>query len=145
MPATPPPPPGLGRAAATVPASRASVSSESAAAPAPTTSAASPAVASAAPAGAVTVAFAPGSAALPADADAVLKSLLAKRGSAAIAVTGHGDATSSAPDAQATALTLGLQRAQAVASALTAQGVPANAVQVGAQAGGRGATLRLLQ
>ena len=47
--------------------------------------------------------------------------------------------TSSDPDAQAAALSLGLSRAQAVANALVADGVPATAVRVGAEAGGRGA------
>ena len=127
MPAQPPPPPNVPGAAAAVPAA--------------VTLPAPPPL----PAGAVSVDFAPGSAALSSDAGAVLKPLVAKRGAAAIAVTGHGDAAASDPDAQAAALALGLARAKAVASALAAQGVPADAVQVGAQAAGRGATLRLLQ
>ena len=57
-----------------------------------------------------------------------------------IAVTGYGDAASNDPDAQSAALTLGLSRAQAMAAALTAAGVPASAVQVDAAAIGRGGT-----
>ncbi len=97
------------------------------------------------PAGAVTVAFPSGSAALPSDAAATLRQIAGKRGTATIAVTGHGEAASSDPNVQAAALSLGLSRAQAVANALTAQGVPASAVRVGAQSGGRGASLRLIQ
>jgi outer membrane protein OmpA-like peptidoglycan-associated protein len=62
-----------------------------------------------------------------------------------IAVTGYGDAASNSPDAQSAALALGLSRAQAMAAALTAAGVPASAVQVDAAAIGNGATARLLQ
>ena len=127
MPAMPPAPPA-------VPGAAAAPSAAPAAAPAPAP----------VPAGAVLVSFAPGSTALPADAAATLKPLVAKRGSASIAVTGHGDAASSDPAAQSAALSLGLARARAVAAALTADGVPASAVQVGAQATGRGATVRLL-
>lgn len=124
MPAAPPPPPALPGATQTVAA---------AAAPAPP------------PPGTTLVSFAPGSANLPPDAAGALKALIAGRGSAGIAVTGHGDAASNDPGAQSAALTLALARAKAVAGALEAQGVPASAVQVGAQAGGRGATVRLLK
>lgn len=125
MPAKPPAPPAAVPAAAAAPAA--------APTPAPV------------PAGAVLVSFAPRSAALPSDAASTLKPLLAKRGAASIVVTGHGEAASSDPSVQSAALTLGLARAKAVAAALTADGVPASAVQVGAQASGRGATVRLLQ
>lgn len=96
-------------------------------------------------ANAVTVEFVPGSAALPPGAADVLKGIAAKRGQAVVAVTGYGDATSSDPDAQSAALSLGLSRAQAVANALTGDGVPAAAVRVGAEADGRGASVRLVQ
>jgi outer membrane protein OmpA-like peptidoglycan-associated protein len=86
-----------------------------------------------------------GSASLPPTANDSLKQLAARRGSGIIAVTGYGDATSNDPDAQSAALTLGLSRAQAMAAALTAAGVPATAVQVDAAAGGRGGTARLVQ
>ena len=69
--------------------------------------------------------FADGSALLPPSANAPLKQLAAKRGAATIAVVGYGEASAATPDAQSTALTLGLARAQAMAAALTAAGVPA--------------------
>jgi outer membrane protein OmpA-like peptidoglycan-associated protein len=96
-------------------------------------------------ANAITVEFVTGSTALPPGAADVLKGVAAQRGKAVVAVTGYGDATSSDPDAQSAALSLGLSRAQAVANALTADGVPATAVRVGAEAGGRGASVRLVQ
>ena len=89
--------------------------------------------------------FVTGSADLPLPAADSLKQLAARRGSGVIAVTGYGDAASNDPDAQSAALTLGLSRAQAMAAALTAAGVPASAVQVDAEASGRGGTARLVQ
>lgn len=126
MPATPPAPPN-------VPGARP--------APPPAPAQAAPS----APQGAVMVSFAPGSTTLPAGAADQLKPLVAKRGNATVSVIGHGDTSSNNPNDQATALTLGLARAQAVQAALSAQGVPTSAMQVGAQAGGRGVTVRLLQ
>ena len=113
------------------------------------TPAAPPAVATPAPmpvAGeSVAVDFAAGSAAMtPTGTDAV-KRLASRRGAAIVAVTGHGDAASSDPAAQTVAVSLGLSRAQAVANALAAAGVPRDAIRVAAEAGGRGASLRLLQ
>ena len=93
----------------------------------------------------LSVTFGNGSADLPSSAAEGLKQLAARRGNGVIAVTGYGDATSNDPDAQAAALTLGLSRAQAMAAALTAAGVPASAVQVDAEALGRGGTARLVQ
>lgn len=93
----------------------------------------------------ITVEFVPGSAALPPGAADVLKGLAAKRGQAVVAVTGYGDAASNDPDAQTAALSLGLSRAQAVANVLSTDGVPVAAVRVGAEAGGRGASVRLVQ
>lgn len=92
----------------------------------------------------IAIAFEPGSAALPQSATDPLKQLAAKRGQGVIAVTGYGEATSSDPAAQSNALTLGFTRAQAVANALTAAGVPTTSVRVSAEAGGRGASARLL-
>jgi outer membrane protein OmpA-like peptidoglycan-associated protein len=94
---------------------------------------------------AVTVPFADGSALLPPTATAPLKQLAAKRGSATIAVVGYGEADAATPDAQSTALTLGLARAQAMAAVLTSSGVPAGAVQIDAQAIGHGGSARLVQ
>jgi outer membrane protein OmpA-like peptidoglycan-associated protein len=96
-------------------------------------------------ANAITVEFVAGSAALPPGAAAVLKNVATSRGQAVVAVTGYGDAASSDPDAQSAALSLGLSRAQAVATALTGDGVPAASVSVGAEAGGRGASVRLVR
>jgi outer membrane protein OmpA-like peptidoglycan-associated protein len=94
---------------------------------------------------AVTVPFPDGSALLPASATAPLKQLAAKRGGGRIAVVGFGEAAAATPDAQSTALTLGLARAQAMAAVLTASGVPAGAVQIDAQAIGHGGSARLVQ
>jgi outer membrane protein OmpA-like peptidoglycan-associated protein len=94
---------------------------------------------------AVTVPFADGSALLPASATAPLKQLAAKRGAATISVVGYGEANGATADAQSTALTLGLARAQAMAAVLTASGVPAGAVQIDAQAIGHGGSARLVQ
>ena len=74
-----------------------------------------------------------------------VKAFAAKRGSKAIAITGYGDAASSDPDAQSAALTLGLSRAQAIVDSLKAAGVPGDAIRIGAEASGRGASLHLLQ
>lgn len=106
---------------------------------------ASPAVPRPMPVNAVTVEFVPGSATLPPGAAEVLKGVAAKRGTAVIAVTGYGEANSDDPTAQSAALSLGLSRAQAVEKVLTADGVPASAVRVGAEAAGRGASVRLVQ
>jgi outer membrane protein OmpA-like peptidoglycan-associated protein len=93
----------------------------------------------------VSVPFADGSAQLPPSASAPLQALAAKRGDATIAVVGYGEASAATPDAQSTALTLGLARAQAMATALTAAGVPAGSVQIDAQAIGHGGSARLVQ
>jgi outer membrane protein OmpA-like peptidoglycan-associated protein len=96
-------------------------------------------------ASAISLTFVAGSADLPALAADQLKQLVGRRGNGIIAVTGYGDAASNDPDAQAAALTLGLSRAKAMAAALTADGVPASAVQMDAEAIGRGGTARLVQ
>jgi outer membrane protein OmpA-like peptidoglycan-associated protein len=93
----------------------------------------------------VTVDFAATSASVPPSAADLLKLLAAHRGGANIAVTGYGDATAVAPEAQSAALGLALSRAKAVAAALAADGVPASAISVDAEAIGRGATARLIQ
>jgi outer membrane protein OmpA-like peptidoglycan-associated protein len=76
---------------------------------------------------------------------AEVKALAAARGDHGIAITGYGGATSSDPVAQSDALSLGLSRAQALATALVAQGVPYAMLRLNAEAAGRGASLRLLQ
>ncbi len=93
----------------------------------------------------MTLTFVTGSAELPELASNALKQLASRRGSGIIAVVGYGDATSNDPDAQAAALTLGLSRAKAMAAALSAAGVPASAVQLDAEAIGRGGMARLVQ
>jgi outer membrane protein OmpA-like peptidoglycan-associated protein len=89
--------------------------------------------------------FASGSATLPPSASDTLRGLAGRRGNGMIAVIGYGDAAASDPTAQSTALSLGLSRAQAIAAALTAAGVPATAIQLDAQASGRGGAARLVQ
>ncbi len=74
-----------------------------------------------------------------------VKTLATGHGNRGIAVTGYGDAAISDPLGQASALDLALSRAQALATALAAQGVPSREVRVAAEAAGRGARLRLLR
>ncbi len=93
---------------------------------------------------AVSLAFDPGSSALLKTSEAAIRTVAAQRKGQTIVLTGYGDAPSSAPEAQANALTLAMARAQAVASALQNAGVPASAIRVGGEAAGRGVTLRLL-
>ncbi len=98
-----------------------------------------------APANAIRLAFEPGSAVLPAPAAEALRALARRRDNHAIAVVGYGDADSANPDVQSSALALGLQRAQAMAQALAADGVPEQSVQLEAQAGGRGGSARIIE
>jgi outer membrane protein OmpA-like peptidoglycan-associated protein len=98
-----------------------------------------------APAAAIPVAFAPGSAALPPDAADTAKRIAASRGTAVVAVTGYGEAESSNPQAQTAAISLALSRAQAVENALNGAGIPRSDIRIAAEAGGRGASVRLLQ
>lgn len=92
----------------------------------------------------VAVAFEPGSATLPASQLPALKAVAAHRGTASLAVIGYGEARTNDPEAQSAALALGLSRAQAIAAALAAAGVPATALQVDAQASGRGGAVHAL-
>lgn len=91
------------------------------------------------------IVFVEGSIALSAPAADEVKSFAAGRGKGIIVVTGYGNSASSDPSAQSAALGIGLARANAIADALKADGVPADAVRVNAEASGRGASLRLLQ
>nr|WP_294577904.1 OmpA family protein [uncultured Rhodopila sp.] len=91
------------------------------------------------------IVFVEGSTALAAPAADEVKTFAASRGKGIIVVTGYGDSASSDPSAQSAALGIGLARANAIADALKADGVPADAVRVNAEASGRGASLRLLQ
>ena len=101
-----------------------------------------PAPASAA---ATVIPFAAASSAISPTAGDEIKAFAARRGGGSIVVTGYGDAVSSDPGSQTVALSLALTRAQAVANALAAAGVPQTVIRVGAEAGGRGVGLRLLQ
>jgi outer membrane protein OmpA-like peptidoglycan-associated protein len=92
----------------------------------------------------VAVAFAPGSATLPSSELPALKAVATRRGTASLAVIGYGEARTNDPEAQSAALALGLSRAQAIAAALAADGVPANALQVDAEASGRGGVVHAL-
>lgn len=94
---------------------------------------------------ATTLAFDPGASVLtPLTAEAV-KQAAAHRQGQTIVLTGYGDATSSDPAMQAKAMSLAIARAKALAGALEAAGVPASAIQIGGEAAGRGASLRMLQ
>lgn len=92
-----------------------------------------------------TIVFVDGATTLAPPAAGEVKAFAATRGNGVIVVTGYGDAVSSDPAAQTAALSIGLARANAVADALKADGVPAANVRVNAEASGRGASLRLLQ
>ncbi|GEM_PF-879204 len=96
-------------------------------------------------ASATVIPFAAASSTVSPTAGEVIKAFAAKRGGGSIVVTGYGDAITSDPGAQTAALSLALSRAQAVANALTAAGVPQSAIQVGAEAAGRGVGMRMLQ
>jgi outer membrane protein OmpA-like peptidoglycan-associated protein len=140
-------PPAVQVAAATPPPSRAATPihrPEPAAASAPIGAAALNGAEPVSSGNTVAVAFATGSSDVPPSASGPLRALAGRRGNALITVTGYGDATDASPDAQAAALKLALARAQAIAHALIAAGAPTSAVQVDAQAIGRGGTARLL-
>ena len=94
---------------------------------------------------AVALSFDPGSAVLTALTAEAVKQAAATRKGRTIAVIGYGDGVASDPSAQATALRLAIARARTVADALKIAGVPAEAVQIGGEAAGRGVSLRLLQ
>nr|WP_321983985.1 hypothetical protein [uncultured Lichenicoccus sp.] len=75
----------------------------------------------------------------------LVHALAVRRGAGTILVHGYGSAASSEPDAQADALSLATLRGRAVADMLRAQGVPARAIRLQADAFGRGASLTLVQ
>jgi outer membrane protein OmpA-like peptidoglycan-associated protein len=139
LPGNPPPPANLPGAPASAPVRSA------AATPAPAAAAAAEAEQVSTRVAPVSIAFAAGSAALPRDAVRGLRLLAAHRGKGTIAVTGFGDASSDAPEAQSAALALGLARAQAIATALRQIGVPADAIRLDAEALGRGGAARLVE
>ena len=136
IPAAPPPMPQVAQAGLAAAAPRARPAAPAAGAP-PPTPVSGPA------ADRVTVAFAPGSAILPTGALPDLRALAARRGSRPIEALGQGAAASADPTAQLAATKLGLARAQAIAAALEAAGVPAVAIQLRSDASGTGGIARL--
>jgi outer membrane protein OmpA-like peptidoglycan-associated protein len=158
VPTAPPPPPALPGVSAPPapppPAANAAVKAPSAAVspglPAVKTaaSAAPRAVVSqpaANPATTVLIQFSPASSSVPSDSLPALKALAAKRGNHVIEALGRGDASSSDPASQQQAVTLGFARAQAIAAALAASGVPRGAIQVMALAAGSGGMAQLVE
>ncbi len=119
LPGAPPPVPGI-EAAAPKPA-----------APPPQAQAAPPAPRP--PGSAIALAFPPHSAILPLTDLPALQKLAASRAGATILAGGFGDT-----------LPLALARAQRLADALTADGVPPNAIKLTAQAGGQGGFIQLV-
>jgi outer membrane protein OmpA-like peptidoglycan-associated protein len=95
--------------------------------------------------GQIVVDFDAGSAALNDAALAQVKHLAEVRGDRGIAITGYGGATTSDVSVQSNALALGLSRAERLATALVAQGVPFARLRLNAESAGRGATVRLLE
>ncbi len=100
--------------------------------------AAAPAAQDSAP---VSLAFQPGSAILSPDAVTALTTIAQVRGSAGILAGGFGEQAATPDDA---ALTLALQRAQAIADALTAAGTPPAAIRLTAVAAGSGGFVQLV-
>ena len=109
----------------------------------PTAPTAPPPPPQAASTGTLAIRFAPGSASLPAGAAASLRTLAAARGTRMMEAIGHGDAASAAPSDQLAATRLGLARAQAIAAALAAAGVPKADIAQRADASGHGGEARV--
>jgi outer membrane protein OmpA-like peptidoglycan-associated protein len=97
------------------------------------------------PADSLEIEFAPGAASLPPSSLPAIKALAGKRGNRVIEALGRGDAASADPTAQEQGVTLGFARAQAIAAALAANGVPRGAIQVMSVAAGRGGMAQLIQ
>jgi outer membrane protein OmpA-like peptidoglycan-associated protein len=92
----------------------------------------------------VEIEFAPGASSLPPAQLPALRTLASKRGSRVVEALGRGDAVSADPSAQEQGVTLGFARAQAIAAALAADGVPKGAIQVMSVAAGRGGMAQLV-
>jgi outer membrane protein OmpA-like peptidoglycan-associated protein len=145
IPAAPPPPPALAGVAtppAVPPPAAATAKVNATAAVPPPAATPQPAPT---PATSVLIEFAPDSSSVPAASLPALKALAAKRGAHVIEALGRGDASSSDPAAQQHAVTLGFARAQAIAAALAASGVPRGAIQVMALAAGSGGVAQLVE
>jgi len=89
--------------------------------------------------------FLPGSDVLANGQGGTLTQIAARRGAGTLFVEGHGEASSDAVADQAQSLRLAAYRARAVARALEADGVPAQAIRLRADAFGRGATAGLIK
>jgi outer membrane protein OmpA-like peptidoglycan-associated protein len=93
----------------------------------------------------VAVAFADGSASLPDAARTQLRTLAERRAGRPILVAGYGSAAEGDTAGQSRALPLAWERAGAIAGALQAAGVPANALSVSARATGQGGVARIAE
>jgi outer membrane protein OmpA-like peptidoglycan-associated protein len=91
-----------------------------------------------------TVLFAPGDATLDPSQTETLKDVAERRAHGQIAIEGHGETKADSPGAQADALSLGLKRAQAIATKLATLNVPKDKIQLSATAFGRDASVRLI-
>jgi outer membrane protein OmpA-like peptidoglycan-associated protein len=89
--------------------------------------------------------FAQGSAAVPGSALPALRQLAARRGTAAVAVTGYGDAPDSDIDLQTASMALAWDRAVAIARVLQSDGVPAGSLRIASDASGRGGVAQLTE
>jgi outer membrane protein OmpA-like peptidoglycan-associated protein len=89
------------------------------------------------------VLFPTGQATLAATQLPTLKEVASHRHGQTITIEGHGEAVSDTPEGQAAAIALGLKRAEVIADALVAQHVPQSALRLGADAFGRGASVRV--
>ena len=89
----------------------------------------------------VSLAFQPGSAIVTAAAEAALVRIAGSRGYVDILAGGFGDADAAT---NPHALTLAVERAQAIADALTAAGAPASAIRLTAAAAGSGGFVQLV-
>ncbi len=131
IPGTPPPPPSFAGIPATAPTPPAPKP--------PPVVVVTPQV----PGAPVSVAFEPGSAVLPPTTTAALAQLAKTRAAKTVSVTGFGDAAATDAPSQSAALPLALARARAISASLTAAGVPASDIILGAQATGRGGVAQI--
>lgn len=90
------------------------------------------------------VAFYPGTDSMVSGQSGALHAVAVQRGLGSMRVVGYGDAAAPDPDTQAQALSLAALRARTVAQALQAEGVPAKAIVLRAEAFGRGASVSLV-
>ncbi len=92
----------------------------------------------------VAVAFTPGSSTLPPSANLTLRRFALAHHSAAVAVVGRGDGEAHDVDGKVRALELALKRANAIANALNAAGLPPGKVTLRAEAAGTGTSTATL-